>query len=362
MADEILEQDAPALSDMGLPPDFQGMSDEDFMKSAPPEAVLDDDEDSDEEPQTDVVETPPVDAELAPPKTPGDDGPEEPGTDIKEPALQVEGEKPTSINYEQEYKRILAPFKANGKEVSVKSVDDAISLMQMGANYSKRMAGLKPSMRMLKMLENNGLLSEEKISYLIDLSSNNPKAISKLIADSKLDPMDLDTEQASAYTQSTYTVDDTAMDLDTALEEISGTPSYNRTLEIVGNKWDDASKQAVATAPHLLSVINDQVASGIYDLISAEVEQERMFGRLKGLSDIAAYKATGDAMQARGAFNPKPVRAALKAPAGDNGAALKEKKRAASSTKSSGNSTPAKEYNPLGMSDEEFLKIASPLV
>lgn len=274
--------------------------------------------------------------------------------------------KADEIDYKAEYTKLFAPFKANGKEIAISNADDAISLMQMGANYNKKMAALKPNLKLLKLLENNNLLSEEKIGFLIDLEKKNPDAINKLIKDSGLDPMDLDAEKASGYKPNTYTVDDREMELDTVLDEIQSTPSYNRTLEIVSTKWDGPSKQVIAGSPQLLKVINDHVQTGIYDTIIKEVERERMFGRLNGLSDIDAYKAIGDAINARGGFNhlgnqgqetpPKPVVVTPKPKQVDEDK-LKEKRRAASSTKPASSNVTPKDFNPLALSDEDFGKL-----
>lgn len=277
----------------------------------------------------------------------------------------------SGVDFEAEYKRLLTPFKANGREIAVKSVDDAIALMQMGANYNKKMAALKPNLKLMKLLENNGLLSEEKIGFLIDLEKKDPAAINKLVKDSGIDPMDLDAEKASGYKQTAYTVDDREIELDTVLDEIHGTPSYNRTLEIVSNKWDGASKQVIAGNPQLLKVINDHVQSGIYDLISSEIESERLFGRLTGLSDIEAYRQVGDALHAKGAFNSlvqgssqkqqKPAAAPVvvtpKPKVEDD--KLKDKRRAASSTKPAAPTSVPKDFNPLSLSDEEFSKLVN---
>ncbi len=279
--------------------------------------------------------------------------------DVKEPA-----DKAADVDYKAAYEKLFTPFKANGKEIAVSNVDDAISLMQMGANYNKKMAALKPNLKLMKLLENNGMLSEERISFLIDLEKKNPEAISKLVKDSGMDPMDLDADKASEYKPKTYTVDDREMELDTVLEEIQGTPSYNRTLDIVSTKWDGPSKQVIAGSPQLLKVINDHVQSGIYDTIIKEVERERVFGRLTGLSDIEAYRQVGDAIQSRGGFapvgnqgqqTPKPVVVVPKPSTVDEDK-LREKRRAAGSTKPAGVSAPAKDFNPLAMSDDEFDK------
>lgn len=280
----------------------------------------------------------------------------------------VEKESTPSINFEAEYNRLLTPFKANGREITVNSVDDAISLMQMGANYNKKMAGLKPNLKLMKLLENNGLLSEEKIGWLIDLDRKSPDAINKLVKDSGLNPMDLDVEKASEYRPKIHTVDEREIELDTVLDDLQGSPAYSRTLNIVSKEWDGASKQVIAGQPQLLKVINSHIETGIYDQISTEVEQQRVFGRLNGLSDIEAYRQVGDAIQARGGFNhvgkspgqttaaPVVVQPKPKKVEDDK---LNDKRRAASSTKPVVPTTVDKDFNPLALSDADFNKLSA---
>jgi len=376
----VLEREAPI--------NFLEMSDEDMMKAPVPDftgttlatTVVDD-------PIDDVVvkvEEPPK--SVVPEATVAEAEPKATGDVVKiedkiekvnevDPVIKAEDAPKTedaTVDYEAEYKRLLAPFKANGRDIAPKSIDDAISLMQMGANYNKKMAALKPNLKLMKLLENNGMLSEEKISYLIDLERKSPEAINKLVKDSGLNPMDFDAEKAGEYRPKIHSVDDREIDLDTVLDEISGTPSYNRTLEIVSKEWDGPSKQAIAGAPQLLKVINDHVDRGIYDVIHTEMDRERMFGRLNGLSDIEAYRQIGDAIQARGGFNHlgnannsaqgkltavAPVIVIPKPKIEDD--KLNDKRRAASSTKASAPSTTNRDFNPLGMSDAEFMKLAA---
>ena len=277
-------------------------------------------------------------------------------------------EQVQAVDYEAAYKELTAPFKANGRDIQVTSVKDAVALMQMGANYNKKMAALKPNLKLMKLLENNGLLSEEKLGYLIDLEKKNPDAINKLIKDSGLDPLDLDATKAGDYKPTRRMVDEREMELDTVLEELQDSPAYNQTLDIVSNKWDGPSKQVIAGSPQLLKVIDSHVQSGIYDQITKEVENERLFGRLNGLSDIEAYRQVGDAIQARGGFShlstqghqtqSKPVVVPPKPKMGDEDK-RREKKLAASGTKAAPSSKPAADFNPLSLSDDEFNKLVN---
>lgn len=278
------------------------------------------------------------------------------------------------VDYKAEYEKLMKPFKANGREIQVSSVDDAIALMQMGANYNKKMAALKPNMKLMKMLENNGLLSEEKLNYLIDLSRKDAGAINKLIKESGIDPLTLDTEKADGYTPKSYKVDEREIELDMVLEQIQHTPAYPKTLEVVSKQWDLASRQVVANSPQLLKIINDHVDRGIYDVIAAEVERERIFGRLNGLSDIEAYRQVGDSIQARGGFDhlvqkrteqgqqasTRPVVVQPKPKSADDNK-LREMRKAASTSKpASASAMPASDFNPLALSDEEFSKLVQP--
>ena len=373
MTEAVLEQEAPSYLDM---------SDDDFLKQGPPNfETVSEKEEVTEQPEEEVQEAAGEVAEVSeaavgdkPDADEADDAadtlenkqvPNAP-KEVKEPTPVVS--TPSDVNYKEAYERLLSPFKANGRDIAVANVDDAIALMQMGANYNKKMEALKPNLKLLKMLEKNSMLNEERISFLIDLEKKNPDAINKLIKDSGIDPMDYDAEKAGTYQPKTYTVDDKEMELDGVLEELQGTPTYARILDVVSNKWDGASKRVVADSPQLLKVINTHMQSGVYDLIHAEVERERMFGRLLGLTDIDAYRQVGDAIQAKGGFNhlgnqgnqapSQPVVVQPKPKIVDD-SKLRDKRLAASTSKPTGSVNSAKDYNPLSMSDEEFSKLLS---
>lgn len=367
---------------------YLDMSDEEMLNLPPPS--MEDFSDEAQEPANDDLNESPADeaaedaaedaedeaAEGAADAADEDEQDNEDLSDTKPEGLEAKAEddltKPETapeegaeVDYKSEYEKVFAPFKANGRDITVKSAEDAISLMQMGANYNKKMAALKPNLKLLKMLEKNELLDEAKLSYLIDLDKKNPEAINKLVKDSGLDPMDFDAEKASDYKPKTYTVDEREMELDTVLGDLKDTPSYTRTLEVVGNKWDASSRQVVADAPQLLKVINGHITSGVYDIISAQVDQDRTFGRLDGLTDIEAYRKVGDAIQARGGFDHLGIQGKQAPPKGTivtppkpkvDSVELRDKKRAASSTKPAAAKSEAKEFNPLAMSDEEFSK------
>ena len=317
----------------------------------------------DDEPAGEEV-TPEGEDELAKVEDAGKDSPasEEKAEEEAEPATKEE------TDYKAEYQKILAPFSANGKQMQVESAEEAITLMQMGANYNKKMAALKPNLKLLKLLENNGLLSEEKLSFLIDLDKKNPDAITKLVKDSGLDPLEMDVSK-SDYKPNTYTVHDREVELDSVLSDIQDTPTYSKTISIVGNKWDGESKKIIVENPQLIKVINDHMANGVFDLISNEVDRQRALNRLNGVSDIEAYRLVGDEMHNRGALRPasqpaQKVPGTVREPVPTKPAAqnqdTRSKKLAASTPKAAAPVKNDPDFNPLAMSDEDFAKIGNP--
>lgn len=230
-------------------------------------------------------------------------------------AEEVEPQKqepePTSddaIDYKAFYEKVTASFKANGRDISLTDPDDIISLMQRGAGFAKKMATLKPSMRVLRTLENHGI-TEQDLGFLIDLHKKNPEAINKLIKESGVDVYSLDTEQADQYKPNVQMASDNEVDLESVIQDLSATsPTFDKTLNVVVNQWDDHSKGTVASNPHLLRLLDGHMQQGYFDKVMGEVERLRIIGgHIDGLSDLDAYAKVGDMLNARGAFNQAPA-------------------------------------------------------
>ena len=308
----------------------------------------------------------------------------EEGKDKKEPeAPKPEGgvppagsvEEPKPVDHKAFYEQIMAPFKANGKTIELKSPEEAIQLMQMGANYTRKMQAIQPHRKVLTMLENNGLLDENRLSYLIDLDKKNPEAIKKLIKDAGIDPLEIDTEAEPTYLEGNHKVTDAEVNFRTNLDELSSTPTGKETLHTINSTWDETSKEVLWGEPSLMTIIHAQRETGVYDRIVTEVDRQKMLGKIAPDTPfLKAYKDVGDVMAAAGGFDdllkpkqtteeapanipvgqpePEPVvtRAVKPKPSVENG----DKASAASPTRST--SKPAKPFvNPLAMSDDQFM-------
>ena len=227
--------------------------------------------------------------------------------DAQEAEDEVEGTSSDSaIDYESQYKKIVGtPFKANGKEITVDSAEDAIKLMQMGANYHKQMQQLKPAKRIIAMLEQAGMLDENKLNHAIDIMNGNSAAIHKLIQERNVDVSDLYSDSEVDYTPNQHQVTDERIELDTLFNELNSTSHGQRVLQEVAGTWDEKSRYTIGQTPEILRLLSNQVESGIYDVIVAEVDKQRMLGNIPANAPmLQAYEQVGKYLQANGRLIP----------------------------------------------------------
>lgn len=275
----------------------------------------------------------------------------------------------TSADKEAFYDKVMTGFKANGKQIELRSPEELIQLAQMGANYTSKMQQIAPHRKMLLMLENNGLLDEGKLSYLIDLEKKDPEAIKKLIKDSGMNPLDIDTEVEPTYREGNHRVDDKEVNFRTALDDMRSNPKGIETLQVLNSTWDQASKDALFENPGIMPIMLQQRELGVYDRIAAEIDRQKMLGAIPATkSFVESYQQVGKQMAADGALAdleqtqaPAQQPVAPVQPVATRAAAPKatvvhsDKASAAAPTRT----TPRQAkvlVNPLEMSDDEFLK------
>lgn len=375
-ADKAAEAEADKAKPEGEGEPDPDLSDEELAKAKPPAG---------KEPAADAAKPGEGDG-----KDKAKDAPKEAApvadADKAKPAAAKDAPAPSSKDMKPEelasfYDQVMKPFKANGREITLRTPDEAIRLMQMGAGYGRKLQDMQPHLKTLRMLEKNNLLDEGKLSYLIDLDQKNPDAIKKLIKDAGIDPLDLNMDDNANYRPTNHSVSDTEVAFSEALKDVSAQPGGRETIQQINTTWDKTSKEALWAQPELLRIIQSQKENGLFDQISAEMDRKKMLGEIAPNTPfLEAYKIAGDALVASNSLNlpgsetaPKPQPAnpaAVVQPAADpnagrvlgtrtaapkSAAPVNDKAKAAASPQSS--SRKAKEtVNPLDMADDEFLK------
>ena len=253
----------------------------------------------------------------------------------------------------------MAPFKGNGKTITLKNAEEAIHLMQQGVNYTQKMQQIGPYRKALMMLEKNGLLDENQLSFLIDVKNKNPEAIKKFLKDNNIDPLDIDTTQEPNYKAGTNIVSDAEVNFKAALDEMTSTPEGLQALRTINETWDTPSKDSLMQDPSQLKDIQLQMANGTYDLITKEMDRQKALGQispntpfLKAYMDIG-YRMLAQKNQQQPIQTPRAVRPATVNTL-SNGNKIRQAGISSNSSKQprkSGNM-----INPLAMSDEDFEK------
>lgn len=346
---------------------FADMSDEDFLSASVPEFADNTVEEVTdiEEPKSDEVEesevTEDADTELV--NSQDEIEEEEDNTDSDSgDTEETEEENEESIKSEadEQLAKLFSPFSANGTEIKVDSVEEAITLMQMGANYHKKMHTLKPHLKLVKTLEKSKLLDEDKINFLIDLNNGEPKAIAKLLSEKGLDPLDINTEESNEYSPVKHTVSEQSINLDEVLDRIQYTPTFKDTMDVITNQWDSSSKEKLVAEPHKIEVLNAHKASGLFDRINAQIQKSRMLGQLpSGLSDVEAYEYVGNQLlqqeQANG-YKPTPKKVVADKP---KPKATADRTKLAAPKAKRTESLPSSVEELAELDDEAFLKLGN---
>ena len=273
-----------------------------------------------------------------------------------------------TISETDQLQAIYAPFKANGVDISVKTPQEAIRLMQQGAGASKRMQDLAPKLKIIQMLENNDLLDEGKINQLIALGSKDPKAIAAYLKQEEIDPFSLDLDE-EGYQPQDYSVSDKEFQLRQTIQEMADQPMFQETLD-TADTWDQTSQNLAMETPTILTTINSHMQSGIYDTIKAHVEEEMVKGTIARTTPfLEAYNYIGNQLQEAGVFDQNNQTTVNEQTSNTDNTAttnnkvndkkLNERRKAASSTKSMGDTkttSNTKDSDLFKMSDDDFMK------
>lgn len=265
-------------------------------------------------------------------------------------------------NYEEFYKTVMAPFKANGRMVQLNNAQEVISLMQKGTDYTRKTQDLARYKKPLLMLEKAKLLDEDNVSFYIDLMNGNQEAIRKLLKDKNINTFSLPSdEEPINYVPGGNKVSDIEVTIDDTIKSIAAKPYGNSFLADVSN-YDDATKSYIGQDPRILEVLFQQKQQGVYDRVVAEVERQKLIGNVSPNTPfVEAYYNVGMMLRQQGynqqgrnglnTLQPLTRRPAI-TPSNLNNS---QRARAAGITRTSSQARQAIK-NPLSMSDEDFLK------
>ena len=267
------------------------------------------------------------------------------------PIEQPKTTEKATINYEDAYKRIFAPFKANGKEITPRTVDDVISLMQMGANYTKKMQVMAPMRKVVESL-NAAKISEDDLNFLIDLHKGDKEAIKQLLKKNEIDTVDLDLDEIKYKPNKKNIASDEDVAFAETISDIND--SLPQIQEILNSKWDAESKKLLLNDPRAMRALHEEIQMGRFETVQQRLELEKTFGRYKGVPDVQAYIDLVNRMVTEEQSKVQPETKETTKPT----KAVPDKRKAAPTrgTQKSSSTLTAKDL--FSMSDEEFNRLS----
>lgn len=282
----------------------------------------------------------------------------------------------------QDYSTLFQPFKAGGKEVQVRNLDEIKTLMQKGVDYTQKQQALKPRLAELRALEQNNML-DSNLNFAIDVFNGNPKAVAKLIKDRGIDINTLvpqtngfgdesETDVAKDYVPNNYKMSEDSLKLLDVVDELKANNSYDKVSNAVVS-WDKTSQMEFQKDPGKLLALSNHIQSGVYDVIMRELDHAKLVGSpyLQGKTDFEAYTMIGDAMIAQAqaqaqqqAMAPAPVQPQYQQPQYTQSVPqqaqvqnVQARKASVAPPRPTTNTNRFATFDPLRMSDEEFSKI-----
>lgn len=211
-------------------------------------------------------------------------------TETTDTNVSSDNESLPSFESEKElYDKVLSDgFKARGKMVKPKNLQDLISLAQKGVDYNVKNREINAYKKQIETLNSAGITNLEDLTLAIDLFKGDKEAIKKVLADKQIDVHSLD-DEVTYKPHSSYTPTDNSITFKEIVNNVKDREYFKELQDVSLSKWDLASRQELLSNNKLFQGLIDEFEMGRFHMIQEQVEHERMFGRLEGLNDLQAY-------------------------------------------------------------------------
>lgn len=194
---------------------------------------------------------------------------------------------------------VTATFRANHQDVQVQNPDDIRKLMQFGMNYHKKMGELAPHRKILKSLEQNGLLEADKINFAIDLLKGDKAAVAKFLKDQSIDTYDLPDLEETPYQTKDYMPSTERVIFDEKTQELQQSEAGMKVLNYIKG-LDQDSFFDVYSNPVILDNLQRHAEIGLMNDTLAVLEKEYALGNVPaGIKPIDAYAHVAEQLQSK---------------------------------------------------------------
>ena len=229
-----------------------------------------------EQPEEEVEEEPEEELDGAEEPEPTETSDEDSETLEEEP---TEVEEASQFSFEGMPKDMVLPYKipVNGMEVNV-TVAELEEGFKKGMNYTQKMQELAPMRKTVGMIKENDI-STQDLDLLIEVKKGNKEAIAKLIADSNVDPLDIETENAKEYVPQNHEVEVEDFQMQEVKDVINADTEFVDATKSALNVIPDDLYNMVSSNPQALQALHTDVRNGVFAEVYPEVMKLKALGR-----------------------------------------------------------------------------------
>lgn len=285
--------------------------------------------------------------------------------------IEAQTKNLTDEDYKKAYKELLQPLWARGHNFTPRNIEEVKTLMSQGIDYLYKTQQLAQHRKQIELLQREGI-SNEDLTFLIDLKKKDPEAIKKFFADGQLNPYDIDVSDAPNYQPKTQMIDDATLNLRDSVNSLMSLPDGRDCYNELVHTLDKTSQDYFLQEPELLQTfyqhqhINVGNNKSLYTIIKEEIDHEKALGQLpQNMPFLEAYRTVGDNLLRQSGQATQPsnqVNSYTTAPeihqrlGSSRRTNVNNRIRSAGVSPKTKSSRSTTQMNPFDMPDDEFLR------
>ena len=173
----------------------------------------------------------------------------------------------------------IMPFDINVNGMKVRATMEELEAgFKKGMNYTQKMQEIAPHRQDMNLMTEHGL-STDDLNLLIEAKKGNKEALGKLIANAKVDPLELDAEAAQDYTPENYAKEVPNVEMEQVKNEILADGDFAPAVENALQSMPEDMYQMVSSDARGMNSLYNDMKSGMYDKVMPEVmKQQALYG------------------------------------------------------------------------------------
>jgi len=180
----------------------------------------------------------------------------------------------------------LLPMEINANGMKMKAtMNELVAGFQKGMNYTQKMQELSGVKKLVSIATSNDL-SEEDLNLLVEAKKGSQEAIAKLMANSNVDALDIDTEEHKDYKPADYSKEEVDIEMDGVRSTINSDAEFKPFVESAIQTMPQDMYDTVSGSAQNLNSLYQDIKSGIYSKVMPEVKKlQNLYGHTEPTMD-----------------------------------------------------------------------------